>query len=192
MPAGLGVVRRVNAASGAAGQSHQPGGSDGGSRGERAHDRCQTVPCPPHSGSRRSGALDLPQAECQRYEAAQNPRFDVRNFYRFRRVTNHLSGVVIPKRVDYVGHVTCPSRWFLRTGGVSLGRCGSTGPAVFSGDRAGIWPRSSASGVFVRLAGQNRALAHSRRRRSACRKMAGPPNSIAGSRDARGLAISDR
>jgi hypothetical protein len=43
---------------------------------------------------------------------------------------------VFAEHIGTVDHVTSPSRWFLRTGGVWLGRCGSTGPAVFPENRA--------------------------------------------------------
>ena len=56
-----------------------------------------------------------------------------RCLWRFRYVTDCPTGVVISVQVATVEHVTSPSRWFLRTGGVWLGRCGSTGPAVFTG-----------------------------------------------------------
>lgn len=91
---------------------------------------------------------------------------ETRNFYRFLCVSSRPAGVVFREHVGTVDHVTSPSRRFLRTGGVSLGRCGSTGPAVFPGDRAvGYW-LSSRNVAFLPMVAGSGAYAHAQRKRT--------------------------
>ena len=89
--------------------------------------------------------------------------------YRFQRVTSRPSGVVFSEHVDTVEQVTSPSRWFLRTDGVSLGRCGSTDPAVFPGGLTVGSCRSSGNAVFPSSLPGRGAYAHAQRTRTRTR-----------------------
>src|SRR5689334_12977532 len=124
---GLGVVHGVHAAARPPGQADQPGAGDAARQADPLTD----------GGDASVGRR-------------KQRRAGLRNLGYTGRVTNGPTGVVFSVRVATVEHVTSPSRWFLRMGGVSLGRCGSTGPAVFPGVASSLaesaagdeWPRS--------------------------------------------------
>ena len=121
-PARFGIIYCVQPHPCATGQADEPGDAEpagvtystGDTGGEAAT---------------QAGDWMIPRAA----DGREQPERALGNLRCFRCVTNDPTGVVFSVQVATVEHVTSPSRWFLRTGGVSLGRCGSTGPAVFPG-----------------------------------------------------------